>query len=584
MTATVPEEVEASPRPDGVPQRPERPPPVLRLLRAAGWPALALIALAFFLPGFFDVPPFDRDEARFAQASKQMLESGDFVDIRFQEHPRHKKPIGVYWLQAGSAALFGGPQAEIWAYRLPSLLGAIAAVLLTAWTGRRLFGPDVGWLGAVMLASCVLLGVEARMAKTDAVLLATIVLAQGALARIYLAALRDEALPPWPALLFWAAQGLGILVKGPIILLVSGTTLLALAVGERRVAWMARLRPLLGLPVMAAIALPWLIAITLATDGAFFQASVGHDMLGKLFSGQESHGAPPGTYLLSFWGTFWPFSLIAGLAAPWVWRNRREPAVRFCLAWLVPTWIVFELVVTKLPHYVLPVFPAIALLTARAALASLEDGRLAPRHWASWIPFALFALVGVLLAAVVPAGAWYLVGGPVVWAFLGGAAALAAAALGFRLARQGRTAPLLTVLPLCALGLYVTVWQGVIPRLDPLWISREAAAAVATHRPCPETRVASAGYSEPSLVFLVRTDLRLGGGGAAAQHLLDDPDCALALVTERAHPDFEPVLAAAGRSAETLVELKGFNYSRGRPLALRLYRLTPRANRDEGQQ
>ena len=87
-------------------------------------------------------------------------------------------------------------------------------------------------------------------------------------------------------------------------------------------------------------------------------------MLAKVTSGQEAHGAPPGYYLLLFWVTFWPGSVLAGLAAPAVWQARREPGAQFLLAWLVPSWIVFEAVITKLPHYVLPLYPAIAILIA----------------------------------------------------------------------------------------------------------------------------------------------------------------------------------------------------------------------------
>src|SRR5262249_38131245 len=103
--------------------------------------AAFLLAMApvRFLPGFFNVAPIDRDEARFAQATKQMIESGDYVDIRFQDEVRYKKPVGIYWLQAAAVRAgdaFGVPQAHtaIWLYRIPSLAGALAAVLLTYWT------------------------------------------------------------------------------------------------------------------------------------------------------------------------------------------------------------------------------------------------------------------------------------------------------------------------------------------------------------------------------------------------------------------------------------------------------------------
>src|SRR5690349_23372775 len=106
---------------------------VLNFASATHTRAIALLivcGLLFFLPGFFNIPPVDRDEARFAQATKQMIESGDYIDIRFQDEVRYKKPIGIYWLQAGvvrAAEAIGVPQARstIWLYRVPSLIGAI---------------------------------------------------------------------------------------------------------------------------------------------------------------------------------------------------------------------------------------------------------------------------------------------------------------------------------------------------------------------------------------------------------------------------------------------------------------------------
>src|SRR5437763_14754881 len=100
---------------------------------------LAVCGLLFFLPGFFNIPPIDRDETRFAQATKQMVETGDFVDIRFQDDVRYKKPVGIYWLQSAvvqTASKLGLPRAQvrIWLYRVPSLIGAIGAVLMTYWT------------------------------------------------------------------------------------------------------------------------------------------------------------------------------------------------------------------------------------------------------------------------------------------------------------------------------------------------------------------------------------------------------------------------------------------------------------------
>ena len=157
--------------------------------RAAG--VLLILSLLAFLPGLFQVPPVDRDEARFAQATKQMVETGDYVDIRFQDEVRYKKPVGIYWLQAaavkaGSALGIAEAPTRIALYRLPSLLGALTSVLLTYWTALAFVNRRAALLAAMMMATSILLGVEARLAKTDAVLLASVLAAMGSMARIYL--------------------------------------------------------------------------------------------------------------------------------------------------------------------------------------------------------------------------------------------------------------------------------------------------------------------------------------------------------------------------------------------------------------
>ena len=111
--------------------------------------------------------------------------------------------------------------------------------------------------------------------------------------------------------------------------------------------WVWALRPVAGFAWMVLLVLPWFVAIIAKSGGDFFVQAVGHDMLGKVTSGQEAHGAPPGLYFVLFWVTFWPGSVLAGLAAPAIWRSRREAGAQFLLAWLVPSWLVFEAVMTN---------------------------------------------------------------------------------------------------------------------------------------------------------------------------------------------------------------------------------------------
>lgn len=527
---------------------------------------LGLLCLALYAPGQATLPPVDRDEARFAQATRQMLETGDFVRIRFQAEPRNKKPAGIYWLQAASVAVFSDVESrEIWPYRLPSALGAAAAVLLTFGLGQALVGRRAAFLGAALLASSLALVVEAHMAKTDAMLLAAVVAAQGALARIYLAAREGRGTGAGPPLLFWAALGFGMLIKGPIAPMIAVLTLVALKLSDRSTPLLRLLRPAWGAPLALAFVLPWLIAVSLVDDSGFIGQAVREDLLAKLFSGQEAHGFPPGYYLLLLVVTFWPGSLFVWHGLRWAWRGRAEPALRFCLAWIVPAWLLFELVPTKLPHYVLPLYPALALLAGRAALDAAEglvprlrswDGRLAYLAWA----LAGLAIAGAAVAIPIAAG-----GGVEPLSLIPALAALTVAGAGLRQAWRGRIVPALAVGIVAAVAIHAPTLQYVLPRADGIWLSRsvaEAAARVAPARPL----VAAAGYHEPSLVFLFGTELALTGPVEAARRLAAAPD-GLVLVSG----DNADAFRAARPTATPLATVRGFNYSKGRWLELTLY-------------
>jgi 4-amino-4-deoxy-L-arabinose transferase-like glycosyltransferase len=373
---------------------------------------LLLFSLLAFLPGFFQIPPVDRDEARFAQATKQMLETGEYVDIRFQNEVRYKKPVGIYWLQAaavktGEALGVPRPRTTIWLYRLPSLFGAVGAVLLTYWAALAFVSRRGALIAALMMASSVLLGVEARLAKTDAMLLLTSVAAMGAMARIYLACRRTPETPVgWrqPAIL-WTALAAGTLLKGPLVLMFVVLATVTLSVADRSARWVWALRPVAGFAWLVLLVLPWFLAIVAKSGSDFFVQAVGHDMLGKVASGQEAHGAPPGYYFVLFWVTFWPGSVLAGLAASMIWRSRREAGAQFLLAWLVPSWLVFEAVMTKLPHYVLPLYPAIAILIA----GILNSGNLSKARWLvrgtiGWFLFPGAIAIAVLVAFIMFGG------------------------------------------------------------------------------------------------------------------------------------------------------------------------------------
>ena len=496
---------------------------------------IGLLAALAALAGIFTLPPLDRDESRFAQATAQMLESGDFVSINFLDEARNKKPVGIHWLQAASVAALSSAEArEIWAYRLPSMFGAILAALACFWGGQRLVGREAAFAGAALFAVTVLLGIEGGIAKTDAMLVGCTTLAMAALAQIRAGKGKKTAL------LFWFAIGLGALIKGPVTPMVAGLAVLVLVIWERKANW---LKPLLFWPgplLAIAMVLPWLISIQIATDGGFLRQAIGDDMAPKLVGAAERHGGLFGYHLLLAPLLFFPASLtvIPGLgyltsALRGRTGEKTASAARFLLAWAVPVWLVFELLPTKLPHYVLPAYPALALI-AGWGLMQLT----AAAAWQKWVSWALFAFAGLVFAILLPVlfvvygnnASWDAVrlslggfeGGfelgldPATAAIVFLTAAIFAGLTGAALmAARGRSVVLVLCLAIAAgLGWQVMARGAAAPNAYAVRLADQVRAARSYARTiagiAPEEIVTASSYTEPSLVFSLGTDTMLG--------------------------------------------------------------------------
>lgn len=482
--------------------------PFRLLLR--GLIGLTLLALVAFLPGFASIPVIDRDEARFVQASRQMVQTGDLVDIRLGDEARLKKPAGIYWMQAGAAVLSGqGDTAPLWVHRLPSLLGAVAAVLLVAVAGAPLVGwPAALGAGALMAVTLVLQG-EARIAKTDAALLATIMVGQAVLMRLHM---RDGELGRGWVYGFWLALALGVLLKGPMGFAVLAPTAGVLSLLRRDARWLGPLASPGAIVLALVVMLPWFVAITLQGGGQFWQDSLGEDFLPKIAAGQEGKGARPGTYLLAMWFTLWPVGTLFVLALPGLWRDRRTPAVLALVAWVVPFWFVLELVPTKLIHYPMPLYPALALAAAAWGPEALLTAGVAIRGLA-----ALALLPGLGLGAgllwfslstgTAPVDLWVLIMG----LGLGVAVVLAGITVFALVARRaGWMIPLSVAL---GLGLHAGIFPA-LARTDALWPGHRAVAeaqVLGDAAGCTALRIAGWGFTEPSLLWLAGKDTPLLG-------------------------------------------------------------------------
>ena len=530
---------------------------------------LALFALALFLPGMVSTPPTDRDEARFVQASRQMVESGDYVNIRFQEEARNKKPVGIYWLQAAAAKTFG--KDSVWPYRLPSLLGALAAVLLLASLAGPSFGRGAGLLAGLLFGAALIPTAEAHIAKTDAMLLLTVTAAQLALARLYLQSRKNEPADWRWALLFWAAQGVGILIKGPVTPLISALTIVTLGIADRKWGHLRALRPLPGLALAALIAAPWFIAISLG-DSNFLQEAVGQDLLPKLIGGQEAHGAPPGYYLATVTLTFWPASLVGWLGAIWAWRSRKTAETRVLLAWLIPAWIMFELIPTKLPHYILPLLPAVALMTALALRDAPDAIGAMMRHWAGRILLVLWSVIGMILGFAFIIATWITEQRIAPSGFLPILGSLLAVGLAGRAFWRGEALRAGVIAALCVLLIWPPIFGRLLPGLKQLWPSQQAMLMLANQEPSwpPSQTVAAVGYHEPSLVFFLGTDTMLTTPTGAAAYLAGAIN-RFAIVNDREEARFREAVRNLGAEVWRIDRVRGFNMARGRFETLYLF-------------
>ena len=533
--------------------------------------ALTVLCCALYLPGIASLPVTDRDEARFAQASKQMLETGNFVDIRFQEEARYKKPVGIYWLQ--SAAVTAAEEAgaalnDIWAYRIPSFLGALGAVLLTWWAGRAVIGRESALAASALFAACLTLALESRIAKSDAALIASIALAQGALFRLYMAppGSRTRGL----AALFWIGLGTGILIKGPVAPGLALITSAALLWRDPKRGWVKNLHWGWGVPLLLAVTLPWFIAIGTASHGEFFKRSLGEDFGAKLRSGQEAHWGPPGFYFAAFWLTFWPGTLfVTGGAIRALWQGRRSRRMLFLLAWIVPWWLLIEAIPTKLPHYALPLYPALAMAAvlsirtaARSRLGAIVWGGIAALQIA-----APFALMWIAEAPQMPPLALTM------------AAFAAASAVTIAASRRAYWHAALCGALLCGVLFYTAAFRVVLPNLKPIWISESAAGAARALRDCSAKPSGFAGFGAPSLVFLNGTKTMLSGPTSLAGSL-EAEEAGLAFVNWNNRQEFEQAFRQkAGAPPRFLGCVDGIDINGKGPTRLQVYAKPETASR-----
>jgi len=329
---------------------------------------LLLLFLAFsglYAVGDWSLPLLDRDEPRFAEASREMLERGDFIVPYFDNQTRFDKPPLIYWLQDGAYELFGENE---FAARLPSgLCGALTTVVIALW-GSQLYDPRTGWRAAVIFGLCLQTLVHAHAAVADMAMIAASTASAWA-GWNWLAGDPRHTRRWWLA--FWGLLAVGFLAKGPIAWVPIGMTGWAAGRMERgkrpgALAW------ILGVTLMLALVGIWGIPALVRTHGQYAAVGLGKHVVMRSVAPLEGHGAKSGWsyivtfpfYLLTVWPSFFPWSiwLPAAFAGLWIRRRQLRLEETYLVTGIVLVFGIFTLSWTKLPHYTLPAFPFMALL------------------------------------------------------------------------------------------------------------------------------------------------------------------------------------------------------------------------------
>ena len=334
---------------------------------------------------------WDVDEPNNAVCAREMLEAGNWFVPVFNGALRFDKPILLYWLMMPSFSLFG---ANEFSARLPSALAITGLIFVVWYFGKRLLDAKSGLIAAILLATCIHIVVISRAATPDPLFMLCMAFAFLAFICIYI-----EKEPGFLLPCFYVAIGFGALAKGPVALLMPGLLIGAyLFLMADFSAW-RRFRPLLGMVIILAVALPWYIAVGILTDGEWLRVFFLHHNVDRFTDTLQGHRAIPGLYVLTVLIGCFPWT---GLVAASVWsgpwrlnRLRQDPLRLFLLVWVGVFLIFFTAARTHLPNYMLPVFPALTLLCALWLRSVDTVDRDRVWRWTVWI--GLILALGLML-------------------------------------------------------------------------------------------------------------------------------------------------------------------------------------------
>jgi 4-amino-4-deoxy-L-arabinose transferase-like glycosyltransferase len=537
----------------------------------SGRPWLSVAAICLAVAGvywFIDSRStlWDRDEPRFARATAEMIESGNYLYPTFNGQLRPDKPILIYWLMSVPMRVLGPTSL---ACRFFSSVGIALTCFFTFLLARRFLNDRAGLWSMAILASTLLILVEGTAATSDGILLpcmvAVMVLFAGSLAL----GLRWYQVP-----LMGLALGLGLLAKGPVALLPLAVIIATLwLIRKSRIPLGSHFGRLGGAVALGALLfVAWAIPANNATGGEFLRLGIGHHVLARAARPLESHG---GRFLLNL--PYYLPIIIAGFF-PWTLHlpgsisavlRGRVGGVYFrelFLAWVVSVVVIMTLVATKLPHYILFTWPAMALAVG-GTLAAASQGRLAEvdRNWLRGGIYFFGPVAAGLVVVLFAAPLWLHLPRAIVPFGAAAAVLLAVSVLAMRQQLQDRPqASAITLLT--GMGvLLLPAMLGIMPVLERTKVAPALAQAI-TQRTDPDVPVVAFGYGEPTLNFYVGRRIEPLADQEAVARWAGQPQPGVLIISKAALAEVEHRYGSLGLTE--IASQRGLNYAKGKTLAI----------------
>jgi 4-amino-4-deoxy-L-arabinose transferase-like glycosyltransferase len=330
----------------------------------APW-VIAIFCFSLQIAGTWALPLMDRDEPRFAEASREMRENGDYIVPQFNHQWRLDKPPLIYWCQAAAYRLFGENE---FAARLPSSLASALTALIVFGFASRVYNRQIGLNAALVFSLCPQVLLQSKAGVADMCLVLFVAHASWAGWEL----ITSRSSRPFWWWTFYAALAFGFLAKGPVAWLPIGTILIH-ARWTRQAGINRMLKFHFGIPVMLVLIALWGVPTLLQTHGDFLRVGIGHHIIERSYSPLEGHGGKGVLqyllllpfFFLTIFVSFFPWSLFL----PRMISDFRRPEARagvasYLIGGILLTFLVFTLFATKLPHYTLPAFPLLSILFA----------------------------------------------------------------------------------------------------------------------------------------------------------------------------------------------------------------------------